>query len=109
MAVSYLINKLQPLPFRTPVVVSLNPPFEPDPALIFARFSYDHPQFDLAALEARDKLGDIQGRRRTWFCGAWTGHGFHEDGLVSGLGVAASLGAMAPWATSDEALRTAAE
>ncbi len=109
VAVTYWMNALQAIDPARPVFITLNPPFEPDPALVFGRYSYDHPQFDLAALEARDKLGTIQGRRRTWFCGAWTRHGFHEDGLVSGLNVAAALGASAPWALGEEAMRTAAE
>ena len=109
VAVTYWMNALQAIDPTRQVFITLNPPFEPDPALVFGRYNYDHPQFDLAALEARDRLGTIQGRRRTWFCGAWTRHGFHEDGLVSGLSVAAALGAGAPWAVGDEALRTAAE
>ena len=108
VAVTYWMNVLQGIDPSCPTFITLNPPFEPDPALVFGRYSYDHPQFDLAALEARNKLGDIQGRRRTWFCGAWTGHGFHEDGLVSGLSVAWALGAEAPWTVVEEPLRTAA-
>jgi len=97
-AVSYWMNKLQSIDEKKPLFVTLNPPFEPKPELTFARFSYDHPQFDRAALDARKRLHTIQGVRRTWFAGAWTGHGFHEDGLSSGLSVAAQLGCPAPWA-----------
>ena len=61
------------------------------------RFGYAHPQFDRAALDAQRSLPAIQGGRRTWFAGAWCGHGFHEDGLRSGLEVAAALAAPAPW------------
>lgn len=97
VGVSYLINKLQPLPFATPVVVTLNPPVEPAPDKVIAEFDYDHPVFDLAAIEAQRELASIQGRRGLWFCGAWTGYGFHEDGLKAGLAVANGLGAYAPW------------
>lgn len=88
----YLINKLQPLPWRTPVVVSLNPvrPIAADKTL--GRFDYSHPVFDAAAVAAQRRLPEIQGRSHTWFCGAWTRYGFHEDGLMSGQAVAEALG-----------------
>ena len=93
VAVSYLINKLQPLPFTTPVIVTLNPFTPPDPAQVIARFDYAHPVFDAAAIDAQRRLDSIQGVDRLWFAGAWTGYGFHEDGLKSGLAVAAALNA----------------
>ncbi len=83
VAVSYLINKLQPLPCATPVIVTLNPPFEPDPSRVLQEFEYSHPLLDGAALAAQRGIGQLQGYRRTWFAGAWLGYGFHEDGLVS--------------------------
>jgi predicted NAD/FAD-binding protein len=104
----YLINRLQPLPFEQPVVVSLNPTREPDPASVFGRYDYSHPVFDLAAIRAQQALPSIQGRQRTWFCGAWTGYGFHEDGLTSGLAAAAGLLAQAATAQSSEPQRVAA-
>src|SRR5690606_19087001 len=79
----YWINRLQPLPFGQPVVVSLNPLREPDPATVIDQFHYDHPVFDLAAMAAQRRVPALQGERNTWFCGAWTGYGFHEDGLQS--------------------------
>ncbi|NEX64300.1 NAD(P)/FAD-dependent oxidoreductase [Noviherbaspirillum galbum] len=91
VCVHYLINKLQPLPFREPVIVSLNPVSEPDPAKTFASFDYAHPVFDAAAVAAQARLGEVQGRRNTWFAGAWTGYGFHEDGLRSGMAVASAI------------------
>ena len=87
----YLLNMLQPLPFSQPVVVSLNPAQVLDPALVHGRFDYAHPVFDLAATEAQKRLPAIQGGQHTYFCGAWTGYGFHEDGLKSGLAVAEAL------------------
>jgi predicted NAD/FAD-binding protein len=97
VGVSYLINRLQPLPFQTPVIVSLNPVREPAPERCLAEFSYAHPIFDGPAIDAQRRLADIQGVDRVWFCGAWQGYGFHEDGLKSGMAVAAALGCPAPW------------
>ena len=87
----YLLNQLQPLPFEQPVVESLNPvrPIKSDSVL--AEFEYSHPVFDLAAIQAQQRVADMQGDQRTWYCGAWTGYGFHEDGLKSGLAVAQAL------------------
>jgi predicted NAD/FAD-binding protein len=93
VCVHYLINQLQPLPFSTPVIVSLNPVVQPDPACVIDSFDYAHPVFDQAAVDAQQLLGTIQGQRNTWFAGAWTGYGFHEDGLKSGLAVGAAIAA----------------
>ncbi|CAM8630687.1 COG2907 Predicted NAD/FAD-binding protein [Comamonadaceae bacterium] len=87
----YLLNMLQPLPFAQSVVVSLNPVSEIDPALVHGSFDYAHPVFDLAAIQAQQKVPALQGQQHTYFCGAWTGYGFHEDGLKSGLEVARRL------------------
>ena len=87
----YWLNLLQPLPFAQDVIVSLNPVREIDPARIIGEYEYAHPVFDLAAIRAQQRLGELQGRQHSWFCGAWTGYGFHEDGLKSGLAVAAGL------------------
>jgi predicted NAD/FAD-binding protein len=89
--VHYLINKLQPLPFSTPVIVSLNPINEPDPSTVLGRYDYAHPVFDAEAVAAQQALLSLQGQRNTWFAGAWTGYGFHEDGLKSGLAVARAI------------------
>ncbi|MFM0226451.1 NAD(P)/FAD-dependent oxidoreductase [Paraburkholderia dipogonis] len=98
VCVSYLVNQLQPLPFRTPLVVTLNPVTQPTPGTELRRFVYDHPLFDLAAIDAQHRLPLLQGKRRTWFAGAWTGYGFHEDGLKSALRVAADFDASPAWA-----------
>ena len=87
----YLINLLQPVPFTQPVVVSLNPLSEIDAAHVHGVFEYAHPVFDLAAIRAQAQVPALQGERHTYFCGAWTGYGFHEDGLASGLEVAGRL------------------
>ena len=109
VAVTYWMNRLQGHDDARPLFVSLNPPFEPDPVLTFGRYLCDHPQFDTAAFAAQKRLGEIQGQRHTWYCGAWTGYGFHEDGLISGLAVAEALGAAVPWNEPSPDLAEAAE
>ena len=84
----YLLNLLQPLPFAQSVVVSLNPLKDIAPELVHGRFDYAHPVFDQAAIAAQGQVAGLQGQHNTYFCGAWTGYGFHEDGLKSGLDVA---------------------
>lgn len=97
VSVSYLINRLQPLPFKTPVVVTLNPTREPDPDTVLAVFDYAHPLFDGAAIAAQQQLDSVQGENGIWLAGAWAGHGFHEDGLNSALAVVNRMGVFAPW------------
>ena len=87
----YWINRLQPLPWRQPVIVSLNPVRPPNPEQVLLRQVFAHPAFDQAALSAQAELPALQGRRSTWFAGAWCGHGFHEDGLRSGMAAAAGV------------------
>jgi predicted NAD/FAD-binding protein len=96
VSLSYWMNRLQNLRTERPVIVTLNPVRRP--ADVVASFSYDHPIYDRVTVDAQARLPGIQGDDRTWFAGAWTGYGFHEDGLRSGLAVAAALGAPAPWA-----------
>ena len=94
VSVNYLINRLQPLPsalMDTHIIVSLNPSTEPDPKLVHAEIHYSHPVFDMQAIQAQKALPLIQGLSSIWYCGAWTGFGFHEDGLRSGELVAADL------------------
>jgi predicted NAD/FAD-binding protein len=94
VCVHYLINRLQPLPAAwngRPVVVSLNPVTAPRADSVLGEFEYAHPVFDRAAIAAQAQLPTLQGQWQTWFCGAWTGYGFHEDGLASGLAVAEHL------------------
>jgi predicted NAD/FAD-binding protein len=87
----YLLNRLQPMPHAQPVIVSLNPVRPVREDRVLAAFDYHHPVFDQAAIEAQHRLPSIQGQRSTWFCGAWAGYGFHEDGLKSGLNVVSGL------------------
>jgi len=87
----YLLNQLQPLPWKQPVIVSLNPLHAPRPGTVLRRLAYAHPVFDTAAIAAQRRLAELQGRSHVWFCGAWTGYGFHEDGLKSGQQVAGEI------------------
>jgi len=92
VAVSYLINRLQPLPCRAPVIVTLNPPFEPAPEHVLQSFEYHHPLLDSRAVAAQRGMAALQGLHRVWFAGAWLGYGFHEDGLASAHAVADAIG-----------------
>ena len=74
-------------------MVTLNPPRAPREGTVLARFEYAHPVFDAAAIAAQERLPALQGRHGLWFAGAWTGYGFHEDGLRSGLAAAAQVAA----------------
>jgi uncharacterized protein len=89
----YLINRLQPLPWQRPVIVSLNPDpaREPAPSTVLGSYAYSHPVFDGPAIQAQRHLPAIQGLNHAWFCGAWAGYGFHEDGLRSALEVTQQL------------------
>ncbi len=100
VSLSYLINRLQPLPFTTPVIVTMNPLIAPDPGKVIKTMHYDHPVFLADSAESKRELRGIQGQRRTWYAGAWTRYGFHEDGLMSGIAVALALGAKVPWTTN---------
>jgi predicted NAD/FAD-binding protein len=97
VAVHYLINRLQPLPTKTPVIVSLNPLQEPDPARVHGEFHYSHPVFTRHATSIQRQIAAGNGREGIWLAGAWLGYGFHEDGLASALRVARQLDAAAPW------------
>ncbi|MCB1926552.1 MAG: FAD-dependent oxidoreductase [Rhodocyclaceae bacterium] len=107
VSVSYLINRLQPLPFDMPVVVTLNPWRAPADRHVLGRFDYAHPVFDAAAVTAQSRLAEIQGRGHVWYAGAWTGYGFHEDGVRSAIAVANSLGVSVPWRVDARGLERA--
>jgi uncharacterized protein len=103
--VTYWMNRLQALEGAA-VFVSLNPRRPPADGTIIHRETYAHPRFDLAALRAQRSLWALQGERATWYCGAYFGAGFHEDGLQAGLAVAESLGGMRrPWTVPNESGR----
>ncbi|HQS94879.1 MAG: NAD/FAD-binding protein [Novosphingobium sp. 16-62-11] len=106
LSVTYWMNRLQHLPPSRDLFVTLNPLVEPDPVRVYRRETYYHPVFDAHAGASQCRLWALQGRRNTWFCGAWFGAGFHEDGLQSGLAVAEQLGGVRrPWTVEDESGR----
>ncbi len=103
LCVTYWMNRLQSLSDADPLFVTLNPVVEPAREKIVAEFEYSHPFFDRAALASQQRLWSLQGHRRTWYCGSYFGHGFHEDALQSGLAVAEELGGHArPWIVEEQ-------
>lgn len=98
VCVSYWLNQLQALPFKTPVIVTLNPHILPAAGTVLAKFDYAHPIMDQATVRSQQQLAQIQGSGGIWYAGAWTGYGFHEDGLKSALRVAGAFDAAPPWA-----------
>ena len=88
---TYWMNRLQPIPADDPHFVTLNSTRAIREDLIYDQVTLRHPVYDLAALAAQDRIRDANGRNRTWFCGAWMKHGFHEDGLSSAIDVARAL------------------
>lgn len=97
VSITYWMNHLQRLACDRLALVSLNPLKMPDREHLITTMTYKHPMFDQRALDAQRRLPEIQGRNRLWFAGAYWGFGFHEDGLLSGLQVAAGLGVTPPW------------
>jgi predicted NAD/FAD-binding protein len=103
LCVTYWMNRLQSLDPTHPLFVTLNPLREPRPDKVYTTCRYTHPLFDAAALASQQELWTLQGHRRTWYCGSYFGHGFHEDALQSGLAVAERLGGLKrPWKVADE-------
>ena len=105
-AVTYWMNRLHGVPEKRALFVTLNPPETLRAETILHEEVYEHPLFDAAALAAQNRLWALQGMRRSWFCGAYFGSGFHEDGLQAGLAVAEDLGGLRrPWQVRDESGR----
>lgn len=101
-AVTYWMNRLQSLEDAPDLFVTLNPNKPIAAEKLLRTEVYDHPVFDGEAVSAQAQLWDLQGVRRTWFCGSYFGHGFHEDALQSGLAVAEQLGRIArPWTVAE--------
>jgi len=90
---TYNLNRLQGIRSPTPVLVTLNRDDAIDPERVLARMDYAHPVLDPAAVGAQQRHAEINGARRTWFCGAYWGYGFHEDGVASAVSTCRALGA----------------
>jgi len=99
--VTYWMNRLQNIDPKIPLFASLNPWTPPATDLVLGRYEYEHPVFSRDTVSAQQSLAMIQGARNTWYCGAYCGFGFHEDGLKSGIRVARSLGVEPPWSAVD--------
>lgn len=106
VSVTYWMNALQRLPTQTNYFVSLNPISEPAKGTVIREMTYEHPVFTDLSESVSDLLKGVQGRDRVWFCGAWTGYGFHEDGIRSATEVAHGMRIPVPW---EEELRTSRE
>ncbi|MEM8553477.1 MAG: FAD-dependent oxidoreductase [Pseudomonadota bacterium] len=92
VSVTYWMNALQTsIPQDDPTFVSLNPTQPIDPALVYDEHVFHHPTYSHSSLNARDQLATLNGQRNTWYCGAWMGHGFHEDGIASALDVVRAI------------------
>ncbi len=106
LSVTYWMNRLQGIGDETPLFLTLNPLREPREGSVIHSQTYEHPLFDTGAMAAQKGLWSLQGRRNTWFCGAYFGAGFHEDGLQAGLAVAEQLGGVRrPWSVAEESGR----
>ncbi len=106
LCVTYWMNRLQGLPNSNPLFVTLNPIRLPKAGSIIRSEVYEHPLFDGPAMAAQKQLWSLQGVRGAWFCGAYFGSGFHEDGCQAGLAVAEQLGGLRrPWRVKDESAR----
>ena len=97
ISVTYWMNKLQNINYKTPLFLSLNPARLPSEGSIFKVIDYEHPIFDSKSITALKFLDEIQGLNNTWYCGAWSGNGFHEDGINSSLRLANKLGIKTLW------------
>jgi hypothetical protein len=100
------MSRLQHIKDAPDLFVTLNPSVPVAPEAVVHTDVYEHPLFDGAALAAQAQLWSLQGARRTWFCGSYFGHGFHEDALQAGLAVAEDLGGVRrPWTVEGESGR----
>ena len=107
LSITYWMNELQGINSSKPILLSLNPKILPNPDLIYGQYSYSHPILDNNAINIQKKLSSIQGKNNLWFCGAWTGFGFHEDGVKSAVEIANSHNIYLPWFQSKEVLHAA--
>lgn len=91
-SLTYWMNRLQSLHAPVEFCVTLNPVAEIAVDQVLYRTSYHHPVYSTASFNAQRRRDEINGINRTWFCGAYWGYGFHEDGLKSALAVCQRFG-----------------
>lgn len=91
IGVTYWMNRLQNIPEGDPLFISLNQIQESPRTLVYDEKTFRHPVFDRAAFLAQDSLKQMQGMNNTWFAGAYTRHGFHEDGFASAVRIARQM------------------
>jgi predicted NAD/FAD-binding protein len=80
---TYRLRSLQGIESAEELLITLNRDDAIDPAKVLRTFDYAHPVYDVAAIAAQQRQEEINGVQRTWFCGAYWGYGFHEDGVES--------------------------
>ena len=97
VSLSYWMNNLQELDTDQDIFVTLNAGRRPQEDLIIDEHVFFHPIFDLKAIKAQERIKDVQGKNGVWFCGAYQRYGFHEDGLLSAVNVAKTIGVDIPW------------
>ncbi len=92
VTLTYNLNRLQGHESSQPILETLNPATAIDPARVLRHMTYHHPVYGLASVDAQQRYGEINGQRRTYYCGAYWGYGFHEDGVRSALAVGQCFG-----------------
>ncbi len=98
VCMSYWANRLANLPKGTrDLFVTLNPARKPPPQLTLVETTFSHPIFSPRAEAMQRRLREVQGEGGVWLAGAWTGYGFHEDGIKSAVRVCEGMGARVPW------------
>lgn len=98
VSLSYWMNNLQNLKTDLSVIVTLNPGKEPAPHLTYDEYHFMHPVFTQETYVAQQKIDDLQGQNKYWFCGAYQRYGFHEDGLMSAVKMVRKMGVEVSWA-----------
>lgn len=92
VSLTYDLSRLQSLKTQTSLLLTLNHSSQIAPSKVLRTFSFRHPAYTEDSIAAQKRWKEISGTRRTHFCGAYWGYGFHEDGVNSALAVAAHFG-----------------
>jgi len=102
VSVTYWMNRLQGLKSAKNYFVSLNPLREPRSDSLISEMTYHHPLFDKNAMNAQERLSEIQGQGGIWYTGSYFGYGFHEDALRASVALAERFGVRAPWQSTGD-------